>query len=229
MVENSPMINSISEVCQATPPKSLAPTSLPSFAGSKVLLADDHPDNRELIALLLSRMNITVTQVENGQQVLDVLFYQKFDLLLLDIHMPEMDGVVALKQIRAAGNNTPVIALTANNMKHEIEHYLRIGFSDHQAKPISRLQFISKLSQYLRPREEIEFPVNNSNMLTLIQDYQQDLKAQLIKIEGAWEHRNMPSLVEMSHRIRSSAGAFGFEKIAHMFAEIEQHAAQEHR
>jgi signal transduction histidine kinase/CheY-like chemotaxis protein len=227
VVENTPMINSITEIWQSTPAKSLKPPSLPSFAGSKVLLADDHPSNRELIALLLTRMNIKVTQVENGKQVLDILFYQKFDLLLLDIHMPEMDGVEALKQIRASGNHTPVIALTANNMKHEIEHYLRIGFSDHLAKPISRHHFINKLSLYLVPEGEIDNPLNKSDMLMLIQDYQKDLKKQLIKIEADWEQRNIQSLAELSHRIKGSAGSFGFEIIGNKFGVIEQYALQD--
>jgi signal transduction histidine kinase/DNA-binding NarL/FixJ family response regulator len=227
VVEDTPMINSVTEIWQSTPAKSLKPTSLPSFEGSKVLLADDHPSNRELIALLLTRMNIKVTQVENGKQVLDILFYQKFDLILLDIHMPEMDGAEALKRIRASGNYTPVIALTANNMKHEIEHYLRIGFSDHLAKPILRHHLINKLSQYLDPERKTDDPLNKSDMLMLIQGYQKELKKQLIKIEAAWAQKNMSSLAETSHRIKGSAGSFGFEIIGNKFAEIEQHALQD--
>jgi signal transduction histidine kinase/CheY-like chemotaxis protein len=227
VVENTPMINSVSEIWQSTPAQSLKPASLPNFEGSKVLLADDHPNNRELIALLLARMNIKVTQVENGKQVLDILFYQKFDLLLLDIHMPEMDGVEALKQIRASGNHIPAIALTANNMKNEIEHYLRIGFSDHLAKPISRHHFISKLSQYLAPEGEFDNPLNKNDMRVLINDYQKDLKEQLTKIEAAWEKKNIASLAELCHRIKGSAGSFGFEVVGNRFAEIEQHALQD--
>ncbi|MFT4810575.1 MAG: CheY-like chemotaxis protein [Paraglaciecola sp.] len=215
------------EIWQSTPTKSVKRTALPNFVGNKVLLADDHPNNRELIAILLKRMNITVTEVENGKQVLDTIFYQKFDLILLDIHMPQMDGTEALKQIRAAGNYTPVIALTANNMKQEIEHYLRLGFSDHLAKPISRHHFISKLSLYLNKQGEIDSPLHQGDMLRLIKDYQQDLSEQVVKLEDALKQSDLTIISEIAHRIRGSAGSFGFDIIGNKFADIEHCALQD--
>jgi len=227
VVQDSPWINNVGEIWQSTPTKSVQPTALPNFVGNKVLLADDHPDNRELISILLRRMNITVTEVENGKQALETIFYQKFDLILLDIHMPQMDGTEALKQIRAAGNNTPVIALTANNMKHEIEHYMRLGFSEHLAKPISRHHFINKLSLYLNKQGEIDSPLHQGDMLKLIKDYQQDLRDQITNLQQALEQRDLTVISEISHRIRGSAGSFGFDIIGQKFADIEHCALQD--
>jgi signal transduction histidine kinase/CheY-like chemotaxis protein len=227
VVPDSPWINSVGEIWQSTPTKSVQPITLPNFEGNKVLLADDHPNNRELISILLKRMNITVTEVENGKQALETVFYQKFDLILLDIHMPQMDGTEALKQIRAAGNYTPVIALTANNMKHEIEHYMRLGFSDHLAKPISRHHFISKLSLYLNKQGELDSPLHHGDMLKLIKDYQQDLRDQISNLQKAFEQRDLTIISEISHRIRGSAGSFGFDIIGKKFADIEHCALQD--
>jgi signal transduction histidine kinase/DNA-binding response OmpR family regulator len=227
VVQDSPWINNVGEIWQSTPTKSFKSTALPNFVGNKVLLADDHPNNRELIAILLKRMNITVTEVENGKQALETIFYQNFDLILLDIHMPQMDGTEALKKIRAAGNYTPVIALTANNMKHEIEHYIRLGFSDHLAKPISRHHFISKLSLYLNKQGEIDNPLHQGDMLCLIKDYQQDLREQIVNIQQALEQRDLTIISEVAHRIRGSAGSFGFDIIGQKFADIEHSALQD--
>jgi signal transduction histidine kinase/CheY-like chemotaxis protein len=227
VVQDSPWINNVGEIWQSTPTKSVQPAVLPNFVGNKVLLADDHPNNRELIAILLKRMNITVTEVENGKQAIDTIFYQKFDLILLDIHMPQMDGTEALKKIRAAGNYTPVIALTANNMKHEIEHYMRLGFSDHLAKPISRHHFISKLSLYLNKQGEIDGPLHQGDMLRLIKDYQQDLREQVVNMQQALEQRDLTIISEIAHRIRGSAGSFGFDIISQKFADIEHCALQD--
>jgi signal transduction histidine kinase/CheY-like chemotaxis protein len=227
VVQDSPWINNVAEVWQSTPTKSVKPLALPNFVGNRVLLADDHPNNRELICILLKRMNITVTAVENGTQVLETIFYQKFDLILLDIHMPQMDGTEALKQIRAAGNDTPVIALTANNMKHEIEHYIRMGFSDHLAKPISRHHFISKLCLYLNKQGEIDNPIQHGDMLRLITDYQQNLRKQVVNLEKALEQRDLTVISEISHKIRGAAGSFGFDIIAQKFADIEHCALQD--
>ncbi|KXI30527.1 response regulator [Paraglaciecola hydrolytica] len=227
VVENSPWISSVSEIWQATPTKTIKTVSLPDFSGNRVLLADDHPSNRELIAILLRRMNISVTEVENGQQVLDTLFYQQFDLLLLDIHMPQLDGCEALKQIRAAGNHTPVIALTANNMKHEVQHYLRLGFSDHLAKPLSRHHFVAKLAKYLSKHSAAQSHLQQKDMLVLIRDYQQELLIQLQKIESAWQQKDLTQISEVAHRIRGSASSFGFDLVSEKFADIEQSALQD--
>ncbi|WP_299073334.1 response regulator [uncultured Paraglaciecola sp.] len=227
VVNGSPWINNVSEIWQSTPTISVKPVALPNFVGNRVLLADDHPNNRELISILLKRMNITVTEVENGKQALDTIFYQKFDLILLDIHMPQMDGTEAIKQIRAAGNFTPVIALTANNMKHEIEHYLRLGFSNHLAKPISRLHFIDKLSLYLNKQGEIDSPLLQGDMLSLIKDFQQSLDEQVTQLQQALENNDLTIISEISHKIRGSAGAFGFDIITQKYADIEHCALQD--
>jgi signal transduction histidine kinase/CheY-like chemotaxis protein/HPt (histidine-containing phosphotransfer) domain-containing protein len=227
VVENSPWINSVNEIWQATPTKTIKPVSLPNFSGSRVLLADDHPSNRELIAILLRRMNIVVTEVENGQQVLDTLFYQQFDLMLLDIHMPQMDGIEALKHIRAAGNHTPVIALTANNMKHEVQHYLRLGFSDHLAKPLSRHQFVTKLAKYLNKHCGSENYLQQKDMLVLIRGYQQELLLQLQNVEDAWQQKDLVQISDIAHRIRGSASSFGFDLVSEKFADLEQSALQD--
>ncbi|WP_340678835.1 response regulator [Paraglaciecola sp.] len=227
VVENSPWINSVTEICQSTPTQTIKPVSLPDFSGNRVLLADDHPNNRELIAILLKRMNIAVTEVENGQQVLDTLFYQQFDLILLDIHMPKMDGTEALKHLRTAGNHMPVIALTANNMKHEVQHYLRLGFSDHLAKPISRHHFVVKLSKYLRKHGVLESHLQPNDMLALIKDYQKELLVQLQKTEDAWQQKDLTLISEIAHRIRGSASSFGFDLVSDKFAVIEQSALQD--
>jgi signal transduction histidine kinase/CheY-like chemotaxis protein len=227
VVQDTPWINNVGEIWQSTPTKSVKTSALPNFVGNKVLLADDHPNNRELISILLKRMNITVTEVENGKQALDTIFYQKFDLILLDIHMPQMNGTEALKKIRASGNYTPVIALTANNMKHEIEHYMRLGFSDHLAKPVSRQHFISKLSLYLNKQGEIDLPLHQGDMLRLIKDYQEDLREQVVDIQLALEQRDLTVISEIAHRIRGSAGSFGFDIIGQKFADIEHSSLQD--
>lgn len=227
LVDNTPWINNVNEIWQSTPVKTIKSNALPNFAGCKVLLADDHPNNRELISILLKRMNIEVTEVENGKQALETIFYQTFDLILLDIHMPKMDGSEAIKHIRESGNITPVIALTANNMKHEIEHYKRLGFSDHLAKPIARDIFISKLSLYLTKQGEVDAPLQQEDMSVLIRDYQQELIKQISKVQQALEQRDLTLIADYAHRIKGSAGTFGFGIVGDKFANIEHCALQD--
>jgi signal transduction histidine kinase/DNA-binding response OmpR family regulator len=226
-MKNASWVNSVGEIWLARTELGSEHSKLPDFAGSRILLADDHANNRELICILLKRMNITVVEVENGEQVIETLFYQKFDLILLDIHMPKMDGVHALRRIRGAGNNTPVIALTANSMNHEIQHYLRIGFNGHLAKPISRQKVVSTLSTYLANSGLAHGPAYMQDMLALTRDYQQDLSLQITKIESAWQNKDMFALQNVAHRIRGSAGAFGFDILGAKFTELEFFAQQD--
>ncbi|WP_158972805.1 response regulator [Paraglaciecola sp. L3A3] len=225
--EHSSWIHNINEIPQPIPVKSVKQTALPNFSDHKILLADDHPTNRELIALLLKRMKISVFEVADGKQALDTLLYQSFDLILLDIHMPKMTGTEVLKQIRLAGNYTPVIALTANNMKHEVEDYLRLGFSDYLAKPISRQHFVDILEKYLTKHGDIDNPIFNDDMLSLIQDYQADLIEQIDQVQVALTHRDLRLISDIAHKIKGSAASFGYDLIGERFADIEHYALQD--
>ncbi|MEP2650724.1 MAG: response regulator, partial [Paraglaciecola sp.] len=227
VVENTSWINNVAEIWRSTPSRSIQPINIPKFIGNTVLLADDHPNNRELISLLLKRMNIEVTEVENGKQALEVLYRQSFDLILLDIHMPVMDGTVALKHLRTTGNNTPVIALTANTMKHEIEEYMTLGFSDHLAKPINREHFISKLSMFLTMQSDSEQVLSKEEMLNLVSEYQDNLREQLDNINSALIQQDLSLISEIAHNISGSAGSFGFALIGNKFVNIEKYALQD--
>lgn len=114
----------------------------------QILVADDAPDNRLLISILLKKLGLQVTIVENGQLVLDALANNSFDLILLDIQMPVLDGIQTIIQLRKQLYDKPVIALTANTLAEDRKICHEAGFTDFIAKPI-RFQMLSKiLSQY---------------------------------------------------------------------------------
>jgi signal transduction histidine kinase/FixJ family two-component response regulator len=121
-----------------------------SIAGLRVLLADDNRVNREVVKLFLSSHNVRITEAENGREVLDALERATFDIVLLDIHMPVMDGTEALKTLR--GSNTPykdipVIALTADAMAGDRERYLGMGANAHITKPIDQGDLLSAIAR----------------------------------------------------------------------------------
>ena len=95
----------------------------------KVLLAEDHPDNRRLISRYLESMGLEVIAVENGEQAVEHCLKEFPDVVLLDIQMPVLDGLNALKLLQECGFTQPVYALTANAISHEIDSYLEAGFT----------------------------------------------------------------------------------------------------
>lgn len=111
-----------------------------TFDGRRVLVADDNQTNRELMTAMLSRLGASPVVVNDGQEAVEAARNQSFDLILMDISMPVMDGITALSKIRAeqlhAGQpETPIVAVTANAMPHQVAEYAVAGFASCVAKP----------------------------------------------------------------------------------------------
>jgi signal transduction histidine kinase/CheY-like chemotaxis protein len=110
-----------------------------SLVGLKILVAEDNAINQLIISKMLEKEGIITEMVSNGSECTQAVELQEFDLILMDIHMPIMDGIEASKIIRNSDNkniaNIPIIALTANVMESDIAHYLSIGMNAHIAKP----------------------------------------------------------------------------------------------
>lgn len=115
--------------------------TLPEFRRKlNILLAEDNPVNQKVAIHLLQKKGHRVTVAENGRQALEILEKEKFDLVLMDVQMPEMDGFEATRQIRqreqSSGEHLPVVAMTAHAMKGDREKCLEAGMDDYVAKPL---------------------------------------------------------------------------------------------
>ncbi|MGA7800268.1 MAG: ATP-binding protein [Gammaproteobacteria bacterium] len=127
------------EPASATPAIERSPIRPPDFTGLRVLLADDNNINRKLIGMQLEQLGIQVTQAVNGREAVQCADSTPFDIILMDIHMPEMSGEEASKAIhsnRNANRGTPIIALTANAQPGERERLLASDLDDCLIKPI---------------------------------------------------------------------------------------------
>jgi len=121
--------------------------------GAHILLVEDNAINRELVVDILSSVGIVVSIAGNGQEALDVLERQRFDLVLMDCQMPVMDGYEATRALRQRPElrGLPVIALTANAMVGDRAKALAMGMNDHVAKPIKFEELFSTLARWVRP------------------------------------------------------------------------------
>jgi len=106
-----------------------------SLTGLKVLVAEDNKVNQKVVAAMLKRIGHWVSVAENGQEALDLLQTEKFDLVLMDVQMPVMDGIEATKEIRSRGLQNPIIGLTASFQRKEINYYRGVGMNTCISKP----------------------------------------------------------------------------------------------
>jgi signal transduction histidine kinase len=104
--------------------------------GKKILVVDDHALNRDLLRVLLGQAGFQVSLAENGLGAIESAMNESFDLILMDIQMPEMDGLAATREIRKAGNTVPIVAMTSHARKADAETSLAAGMNDHLTKPI---------------------------------------------------------------------------------------------
>ena len=151
-VENSEITAEITD----TPDETSAKTSDVSFDGVTILVAEDVDINREILAALLDGTGITLDFAVNGREAVDTFFKtpDRYDLILMDVQMPEMDGLDATRGIRAhpslRSKNIPIIAMTANVFREDIEKCLDAGMNDHVGKPLDLDLLFDKMKFYLK-------------------------------------------------------------------------------
>jgi len=122
-----------------------------AFLGCKALLVEDNEMNRFIAMQSLDFMGFQTTEAENGKKAIEHVKNETFDLILMDIQMPVMDGVEATAYIRQQLNvTTPILALTANAFRHDIDLYLQTGMNDFITKPYDEQDFFRKIEQVLR-------------------------------------------------------------------------------
>ncbi len=118
------------------------------FSG-KILVAEDNPSNQKLITILLQKIGLEVTIADDGSKAVEKCGSETFDLILMDMQMPNMNGYDATRQLRKQGVKTPVIAVTANAMMGDEEKCLEAGCDGYISKPIDRAKLNDVISQYL--------------------------------------------------------------------------------
>jgi PAS domain S-box-containing protein len=124
--------------------------AIPDLKGLRVLLAEDAPDNQNLISRFLGMAGAEVHFAENGLIAFEKAMSNDYNLVLMDIQMPVLDGYEATRRLRESGYLRPIVALTAHALREERQRCIEIGCTDHLTKPVNRRELIEQVSFYSR-------------------------------------------------------------------------------
>ena len=215
-VESTPGVGTIMTVSIQAPgamiaepaPSASLDCAPPQLAG-RVLVVEDGADNRMLVRALLESMGVEVLCADNGEQGVARALATLPDLVLMDIHMPVMDGVTATARLRQAGFQRPVVALTADVMAADRARYLAAGFDDCLAKPIDRAAFSRVVAQHL-PKPALAGHFSNlPGFAALVRTFRNGIAERVSKIAAALAHDDLAAAIHEAHSIKGSAATFG--------------------
>ena len=169
------------------------------YKDAKVLLVEDNETNQEIIIGLLEGSNIDLDIVDNGQKAVDRLKKQEYDLILMDIQMPVMDGLEATKVLRKTGLQTPIVALTANAMKEDIQKSLDAGMNAHLSKPIQVEELYDVIGKYISKKLEKEENEQDEFKLPVVIHIDIEMG---LKYAGGYQHLYLKMLERFYHNYK---------------------------
>ncbi|MYN11198.1 hybrid sensor histidine kinase/response regulator [Pseudoduganella aquatica] len=211
---------------QAPAAQPTAPPPGESRLAGHVLVAEDGPDNRKLVAAYLARCGLRYTMTENGKEAVEAALQASYDVILMDVQMPVLGGLEATAVLRAAGYGGPILALSANVLPEDLARYHATGFSGHVAKPIDFGLLGQALEQALaaRPGSAPTDFANIPSLGPLRLAYGQALPGRLDALRAALDAARLDEAERLAHMLKGSAASFGFAEVGSLAAEIESAA-----
>ncbi len=216
-----------------------APDSPPQFEhklAGRVLLADDFRDARELVLFALAEAGADVVAVEDGEEAVQAAARQAFDLIVLDIRMPRMNGLAAADAIRRSGFDGPIIALTASTSENDKGRILRAGFDDCWRKPISLVKLVEAASEYLnRPTDDygnsaVSEPATPSrrdlDLAAAIAQFERGLGDRIQKLRNAVRESDETSVREILHQLIGTGGICGHMELSREAGRLRELVSQ---
>ncbi|MCI0507049.1 MAG: response regulator [Gammaproteobacteria bacterium] len=201
-----------------------------SLLHGSVLAVDDVPENQKLLRVYLKKMGLQVTLADNGFKAIELARAHPFDLILMDIQMPVVDGMEATSTLRSEGISTPIIAITANALKEDRDRYLRSGFDGYITKPVNRHDLYEILKKHLKQdsrQQQSMTPIlsvlddEEGEFTDLVEKFVKTLPDQFRRIKKAFNDNDWKQLKSLLHETKGTSGNMGFPSLMLCVTNIE--------
>ncbi len=197
---------------------------LPSRFSGTVLVAEDTPVMCTLVKGLLESMGITVTTAENGAIAMELALQHSYDLILMDMQMPVMDGIESTETLRTLGYSKPIVALTANVMPEYRDRFFQAGCNEFLNKPINRSALKRILQRFLLQQENSTAAPQESEELVVSSEARALFSQQLTRARETLpvdlENQAWDRLRTTAHNLKGSAATFGRPELTELGREI---------
>ncbi|MCY2930673.1 MAG: ATP-binding protein [Planctomycetota bacterium] len=199
----------------------------------RILLAEDGPDNQVLIRTLLANAGAEVEVVANGLLAVQAAARQTFDLVLMDMQMPEMDGYQAAGRLRAQGYAVPIVALTAHTLSGDRQRCLDAGCTGYLSKPIQRAAMIDLILEqaasappHPEPRERPPQAVrsefaDDQDLVDVIEAFVGLLPQRCQAMRETLGNNDLPTLAHLAHQMKGAGGSYGYPALTQAGAQLE--------
>ena len=201
-----------------------------------VLLVEDNIDNQRLVSMFLKKLGADVVIASNGKVAVEKALGTEFDLILMDMQMPVMNGAEATRHLRSMKYKKPIVALSANAMKEDIDDCYNVGCDGFIQKPISQLEFREVITRFLKEVDKVkekEIPLTSTllieepEMLDLVERFVTKLPQYISNIKSSHESNNRKQLKQSVHDLKGTSGNYGFDDLFKLMQDIEFEIAKE--
>lgn len=187
----------------------------------RVLLADDDPFNGRVVERLLRPLGAELTFVQSGQQAIEAALSGNFDLILMGLDIPEVDGLTATRELRSRGYAVPIVAVAADADQELRAKCLQAGFSNWIGKPLTREALVNVV-QAARGQPLVSSLMEDADMAELIDQFVAQLSESTGQLESAFGQQDYQALQRLARLMKGQAGACGFGVIGEAAAALEQ-------
>ena len=213
--------------------------AMPALSGH-ILLAEDAPDISNIMRLQLESAGAQVTVADDGTDAVERAYDGRFDAIIMDIHMPGMDGIAAIKELRGRGVETPIIVISADSSEERYRQCRGAGADGFVPKPFEKAAFLEEIRRHLTApayagTDEMADPIrceldlSSPKMAAAVAEFARSFEQRLVTMETALQSDDVETIAWLAHQLKGAGGINGYMCVSQKAEQLEESLARDDR